>query len=1110
MGTNAQFHKALKGRRAEFFLCDLHVHSPASFDVRTGERFSALSEAERTPLEGIPESAASDKVEYERAVLRAFPVAGYLDLLCTQRDRVAKQEGLEHGEDWAVVAVTDHDVCGYATALSEHAWSRRAECRMIVLPGVELDVSFRLPSVDGFLDTHVLCIFAPSTSASDVRVAIAATIGDWSFGDPCLPEELPKGIGALRAHPKYPAMCIAAHVGTSKGVREAVKRASLTSLEAAIARLHGLVDAAQGSQRRRLEAELDELESRQSDTEGQALDVLRIIGECGFDALQVATKEDETHYRSIHRFREHLGRAVPIICSDAHTVSRVFVCEDGTPFLKLGTLSAKLSPGHLFNMIRDNGLRYGETRFSFTGRSQVTRWIAGLEIAPDATDASSFWPFIAHPAEAPVASGSRRTPFVLPLSRNLNCLIGGRGSGKSAAIEAVAFVAKADDFSKPQRPKPADRMVDWYGRAASTLAGCHVKLCWKFVGDDAQALEKRALFASRYFAPNESFDDVAFSDLQGTQRPAGTVPNTSVQLFRLGDIEALATDDDAMRQLLDDICGPDMRSIHSTSEDKLAQLRKQRAAMTAVARQIATLTDEGTPLREFVARTMLYEAVNAPDVRAKYEKVDAAQSALSTANAALREWEKLEGRLDLNARLAEVKTFFATFGEKACDSEGRPLKYCAELAAICRGRAEAGEDGTAARTRVLKGLSELMGAMAAVRSDLQRTVRNAEAAASEVRSELEAAGHPLGGKERETRKRSLEEAENQLASYQELLTRWNKLLTERKLLFESLKAACRERSKLRQKTAEQIANRLKADLDPKVLIIEADAQPVEDKSQFEEWLGKHFPPRMRSVDARIRTLLQKGLSPESLRDMLLGAPNPQALVVEADKVSDGRIAPEDAEKILGECLGMRKAEPEKEKQDVDETIWNMLPTEVKEGLWVFPSRGTDKSRLAVDDVLALDEVVFDDVPVVRLNDRPTEPEASARPLEKLSAGQRCSAILPIVLLNGTGPLVIDQPEDNLDNRLIRQVVVNILGAIKLRRQVIIATHNPNLPVLGDVEQAIVLRAVGDQRCELETTGDLDTTSVVRQITDIMEGGREAFQYRQSIYQAYWSGPVDDG
>jgi hypothetical protein len=118
-------------------------------------------------------------------------------------------------------------------------------------------------------------------------------------------------------------------------------------------------------------------------------------------------------------------------------------------------------------------------------------------------------------------------------------------------------------------------------------------------------------------------------------------------------------------------------------------------------------------------------------------------------------------------------------------------------------------------------------------------------------------------------------------------------------------------------------------------------------------------------------------------------------------------------------------------------------------------------------------------------------------------------VLPILLLTGEGPLIIDQPEDNLDNRLIRQVIVNILASIKLRRQVIVATHNPNIPVLGDVENAVVLRGVGEKTCRIDARGDLDSHKVVQQLTDVMEGGREAFQYRQSIYQLHWTGPVAD-
>jgi hypothetical protein len=138
------------------------------------------------------------------------------------------------------------------------------------------------------------------------------------------------------------------------------------------------------------------------------------------------------------------------------------------------------------------------------------------------------------------------------------------------------------------------------------------------------------------------------------------------------------------------------------------------------------------------------------------------------------------------------------------------------------------------------------------------------------------------------------------------------------------------------------------------------------------------------------------------------------------------------------------------------------------------------------------------------------PPSSPSPHREKRAGERRSSITKSADSHfDLEPLLIDQPEDNLDNRLIRQVIVNILASMKLGRQIIVATHNPNLPVLGDTEQAIILRAVRARGCELEASGNLDSSKVVKYITDIMEGGREAFQYRQSIYQSHWDGPIGE-
>jgi hypothetical protein len=116
----------------------------------------------------------------------------------------------------------------------------------------------------------------------------------------------------------------------------------------------------------------------------------------------------------------------------------------------------------------------------------------------------------------------------------------------------------------------------------------------------------------------------------------------------------------------------------------------------------------------------------------------------------------------------------------------------------------------------------------------------------------------------------------------------------------------------------------------------------------------------------------------------------------------------------------------------------------------------------------------------------------------LSMGQRCTAVLPIILQHNERIIVLDQPEDHLDNAF---VVGTLVKAIRTRggaAQTIIATHNPNIPVLGGADFVVHLESDGD-RCFVQVAGALEDVAVVNSITNIMEGGREAFQRRAAFY-----------
>jgi ABC-type nitrate/sulfonate/bicarbonate transport system ATPase subunit len=141
-------------------------------------------------------------------------------------------------------------------------------------------------------------------------------------------------------------------------------------------------------------------------------------------------------------------------------------------------------------------------------------------------------------------------------------------------------------------------------------------------------------------------------------------------------------------------------------------------------------------------------------------------------------------------------------------------------------------------------------------------------------------------------------------------------------------------------------------------------------------------------------------------------------------------------------------------------------------------------------LMELQEVEWDDHESILLNDRP---------VGELSPGQRSSAMLPLIALAEPTPLVIDQPEDNLDNRLVGQVLTNILAWLKERRQIIVCTHNPNIVVSGDAEQVIVLDALSDRKGGVLRHGSIDNDDIVQSVIEIMEGGAEAFHARQQRY-----------
>jgi energy-coupling factor transporter ATP-binding protein EcfA2 len=165
------------------------------------------------------------------------------------------------------------------------------------------------------------------------------------------------------------------------------------------------------------------------------------------------------------------------------------------------------------------------------------------------------------------------------------------------------------------------------------------------------------------------------------------------------------------------------------------------------------------------------------------------------------------------------------------------------------------------------------------------------------------------------------------------------------------------------------------------------------------------------------------------------------------------------------------------------------------------SFGRERSRRILDafresiDPLALEVIAIEDRIAIELNVS-SAGQPNFKDAADLSRGQKCTALLPILLARRDSPLIIDQPEDNLDNHFIFETVVNAVQRLKRRRQMIFITHNANIPVLAEADLVLVMNSDGRVGV-VEKSGTVDECR--EQIIDLLEGGREAFHLRSKRY-----------
>jgi predicted kinase len=237
----------------------------------------------------------------------------------------------------------------------------------------------------------------------------------------------------------------------------------------------------------------------------------------------------------------------------------------------------------------------------------------------------------------------------------------------------------------------------------------------------------------------------------------------------------------------------------------------------------------------------------------------------------------------------------------------------------------------------------------------------------------------------------------------------------------------------------------------------------------------------RSLGGRVRVSVEAEANRDSLRDLVAEAISGRIKdavdnIIATDSVSPRGLAKQirQGEQALIDAYGITSAQAKK------------------------------LAEIAEEFVMGIEELQFPTETTIELNLARNKEAECWRPLERLSKGQKATAILLLLLLESEGPLIVDQPEDDLDNVFISEDVVPSVRSEKRARQFLFATHNANIPVLGDAELIVGLSAMGeagDGQAEIKdaSIGSIDMESVRTLVEDRLEGGHEAFELRRQKY-----------
>lgn len=592
-------------------------------------------------------------------------------------------------------------------------------------------------------------------------------------------------------------------------------------------------------------------------------------------------------------------------------------------------------------------------------------------------------------------------------NKELNCLIGGRGVGKSAILESIRYCLKNPYYSEQSfREDFVSNVVGSGGKITLSVSRKMGDMIKEYTIE--RIIGKEPTVTNYQLTPSEIFED--------------NIPIIIGQK----ELYHLTNDKEYLLRLIDQLIGSDIKNQESILIEKINQLKDNAKKYLSIVEKLKNKDSDEQRLKTINENIKIFQELGV------VEKMKVSSDLIKDENLLKSQLDSIEEKIsNFNGAYKELLDTLNISKETLSKGISKEKEYLSDIANEIK--------------NILDNLIQNQKSIANIlnKFEKQRIIKKWEELKGKYSEEINNIK-----KELSKRNLSADKFEN-LVKEKDLLA--NKIEEYKKYELE-LEKVDNERKKLKEEISQQ-----------RYKIFETR------KSRIEE-LNKLLNEKIRIA---VEYEKNKDKFAQNFRELLRGS-NVQSSAIEAIIES---------QKVIIDGIELSKY-IEKGKEELQKTfgLTDTMANRITE--WF-----QDKEKLFELEALFPEDKISISLKV----------ENEFKDFEKLSAGQKATALLILLFIDEKRILIIDQPEEDLDNRFIYDDVVRILRDLKRKRQIIFATHNANIPVLGDAEQVLVLESDVNQGCIISDYGSIDSKTIVENIKTVMEGGEEAFNRRIKKY-----------